>query len=138
MNTSASHPREEEAIAFSFGIMDESEQLAFAESMKSDPALRDLVHELQATAAAITFDAPQELAPADVRSAVLTNIKTMPQTRNTPPARRTGTFDIIGWAAAAALAITSAYSLNTANQQRASLAATQIKVQQILDRVGYK
>lgn len=131
MSTSASHPREEEAIAFSFGLMDESEQLTFAEAMKSDPALRDLVHELQAAAAAITFDAPQKEAPADVRSAVLTSIQTMPQTRNTTPARRTSMLGIMGWAAAAALAITSAYSLNTANQQRASLAATQAKVQQI-------
>lgn len=131
MNTSASHPREEEAIAFSFGIMGESEQLAFADAMKSDPSLRDLVHELQKAAAAITLDAPQQEAPADVRRAVLTSIQTMPQTRNTAPARRTGAFGIIGWAAAAALAVISAYSLNTANQQRATLAATQAKTQQL-------
>lgn len=131
MNTSASHPREEEAIAFSFGIMGESEQLAFADAMKSDPSLRDLVHELQKAAAAITLDSPQQEAPADVRRAVLTSIQTMPQTRNTAPARRTGAFGIIGWAAAAALAVISAYSLNTANQQRATLAATQAKTQQL-------
>lgn len=125
MSTNASHPREEEAIAFSFGVMDESERLAFAEAMKTDSDLRDLVHELQQTAAAITFDAPQELAPPDVRSAVLTSIQTMPQTRNTTPARRTGTSGIIGWAAAAALAILGIYGWSTAQTE---LAASQAKV----------
>jgi anti-sigma-K factor RskA len=83
------------------------------------------------------FSAPQTTAPADVRSAVLSHIQTIPQPRIAMPnhaataTTKLRSFGLIGWAAAAALAIIGAYGWNTANRTNEALAAAQAKVQEL-------
>ncbi len=81
MNPEATHPREEEAIAYAFGFMDEAARPTFEIAMKSDAALRALVADLQGTTAGLAFDAPQQAAPADLRGIILSSVATMPQER---------------------------------------------------------
>ncbi|MCX6855264.1 MAG: hypothetical protein NTV80_10195, partial [Verrucomicrobia bacterium] len=106
MNTP--HPREEQAIAYVLGLMEAPENQAFLKEMETDSGLRALVDELQPTAAAMIFSAPQHQAPSDVRPAVLSHIQNIPQPSPTMPILDTPTklksFGALGWAAAAALA----------------------------------
>jgi anti-sigma-K factor RskA len=79
MNPESSHPREEEAIAYAFGSMDAAARTSFESEMKADASLRTLVQELQASAASLAFDTPQQSAPQDLRASILARTATMPQ-----------------------------------------------------------
>ena len=132
MSMNTPHPREEEAIAYSLGLMEERERLTFLQEIETDPGLRALIDELQQTAAAMIHSAPQHHAPLEVRNAVLSQIHNIPQPRPTMPMLDTPTklksFGAIGWAAAAALAIISAYGWNTANRTHEALTQAEAKL----------
>jgi len=81
MNPDRPHPREEEAIAYAFGLMEEAARPEFEAALKSDAALRALVSELQGTAAGLAFDAPQQAAPADLRPVILNSASSVQQER---------------------------------------------------------
>jgi anti-sigma-K factor RskA len=110
MNTG--HPREEQAIAYALGLMDEAERIAFEPLLKTDSALRALVDELQTTAAAMAYETPQHLPPADVQAAVLASTKHMAQERPStivPTSSSRSPLVWLGWAAAI-IGIASIYS----------------------------
>jgi anti-sigma-K factor RskA len=115
MSTPASHPREDEATAYVFGMMDVGERMAFVNAMNADASLRALVDELHQTSAAMALDAVQSAPPAAVRDRVLENIKAIPQdgarkTLMTADATSTkGAQAWIGWAAAACFAMLSVF-----------------------------
>ena len=79
MNPDTAHPREEEAIAYAFGLMDATARSVYERELKADAELRALVDELQATTGALTLDAPQMSAPAELREKVLNETKTIVQ-----------------------------------------------------------
>ncbi len=79
MKTPASHPREEEAAAFAFGLMDAAERIDFVNAMNEDAELRAIVDDLQAAAAVSTLATAQVTPPPAVRGLVLQNIKSITQ-----------------------------------------------------------
>lgn len=118
MNPETEHPREEEAIAYAFGLMDAASRAAFEQDLKRDAALRSLVAELQGTAAGLAFDAPQQAVPEDLRATVLASVTAIPQERSVKAPvvvdkSRAGS-NAWRWATVAALAvITGIYVVKT-------------------------
>lgn len=110
MKQPVTHPREEEAAAYVFGHMDVAERGAFARDLENDVVLRQVTEELAATAGALALAVPQTAPAPALKSRVLLNVKGIPQEgRASPhvaaPARRGNGLGILGWAAAAALAV---------------------------------
>lgn len=109
MNTTTPHPREDEAVAYAFGLMEAADRIPFVNAMNHDDSLRALVDELQQTAAAATLVTTQTNPPAAVRARVLESIKAIPQdgVRRAPSivtptvVRRAPAW--VGWAAGLAL-----------------------------------
>lgn len=114
------HPREEEATAYAFGLMDAAERIAFIKELNQDATLRALVDDLQQTAAAASLVTSQSPAPAAIRVRVLENIKSIQQdgtprisqpveaksSTHAKTSKRAPAWG--GWAAAALLMVSSA------------------------------
>lgn len=79
MSTPAPHPREDEAVAYAFGLMEAADRIPFVKAMNDDASLRALVDELQQTAAASALVTTQTKPPAALRARVLESIKAIPQ-----------------------------------------------------------
>ncbi len=110
MKQPVTHPREEEAAAYVFGHMDVAERAAFARDLESDTVLREVTEELEASASALSLALPQTAPPPALKARMLQSVKGIPQEGQMRPviqvAPRGGNgFGVIGWAAAAALAI---------------------------------
>ncbi len=111
MSEPVTHPREEEAAAYVFGHMDVAERAAFFRDLEGDAVLQQVVQELEATAAAMSLALPQTVLAPALKSRVLQSVKGIPQEGRGKPlipvaAGRGGRgAAIVGWAAAAAMAI---------------------------------
>ena len=122
MNTD--HPQEEQAIAYSLGLMDEAERSSFEQALQTDSALRALVDELQSTAAAMAYDSTQHVPPPDVQDALLNSIRHMEQEKPRTaapqiiaPTSKQRSVSWLGWAAAL-VGVASIYTWKQAESER--------------------
>lgn len=115
MKPPATHPREEEAAAYVFDHMDGAEREAFEKALGADALLRQTVDELVETAAAMSLALPQSAPPPALKERMLENVKPMAQEKplkrvKPAPGARRGVlaFGLLGWAAAAVVAVLGA------------------------------
>ena len=136
MKTPISHSREEEAAAYVFGHMERAESEAFAADLKEDAVLREVVRELEEAAASLALGVGQAVPPPALKTRVLDQLKSVPQElvnhRHKESTRQPFRWGLLGWAAAAAIAVWCGMlwdQLNTANENlaasRSSLAVTE-------------
>ena len=103
---------QERASLYVLGLLEDREVAQFEKEIQSDPELRGLIDELDATAAQLAHSAPFHPPPAGLRARVLAQA---PKGRVTQfPRAQTW----IPWAIAAALALTASYLISERNHLR--------------------
>jgi hypothetical protein len=130
---SNTHPHAEAAADRALRLPDELADGDFTQMLHQDPELRDLLSELEDTAAAMALAAPQSSPPPELKAALMEKVRSIPQERFavihgaasqpvSPPEtkRPQASFAWIPWAAAAGLAVIS-YQQWSASQQVQSL-----------------
>jgi anti-sigma-K factor RskA len=142
MNPDTIHPREEEAIAYAMGLMAPQDVAAFETAIKADPTLRALVADLQSTTAALTFTAPMQAAPAEVKDTVLQSTQTIRQEAPVrapvipkAPAPRFWTYALGAAAAAAVLAVPLALQRSHLRALASERSALQKEVEELKGRM---
>ncbi|MDB6074258.1 MAG: hypothetical protein JWO89_1898 [Verrucomicrobiaceae bacterium] len=136
MSNPVTHPREEEAAAYVFGHMDVVERAAFVRDLEGDAVLRQVVQELEATAAAMSLALPQAAPSAALKSRVLHSVKGITQEgrgKLVATGRSGRGAAIVGWAAAAALAIFSGVLWERLNTSEQSLATSEHRLAEAKD-----
>ncbi len=136
MNMPAPHPREEEAAAYVFGLMDAAERIEFVKAMNADESLRALVDDLNQIAASATLATAQAAPPAAVRARVLDNIKTIPQdgarkaSEVVPPRKPVRLPMWMSWAAVALLLAPTVMLWQSLQATKQEVAATKAQLDQ--------
>ena len=136
MKPPATHPREEEAAAYVFAHMDAVEREAFEKALETDALLRQVVDELMKTAAAMSLALPQSAPPPALKERMLEQVKTVAQekpvkrVKAAPAARRGGlVFGLLGWAAAAVVAVLGAQLWERQEKTQHALAEAQSRAE---------
>lgn len=99
---------QDQAALYALGLLDAEESRALEQHLASDPALSDLVRDLQDTVAHTTRALPSEAPPAALRAQVFQQIRQ--RKKHAPSATVRPTYwTPIAWSLAAALAVTSSW-----------------------------
>jgi len=137
MKQPVTHPREEEAAAYVFGHMDITERAAFARDLEGDAVLRQVAEELEASASVLPLALPQKAPPAALKGRLLQSVKGIPQEGQVRPviqaAPQGNGLGVIGWAAAAALAICGVVLWERVKTAESSLAASEVNLAKAQD-----
>jgi len=112
MSESLQHPLEAQAVDYVLGLMSAAERVEFVPALEADGTLQRFVAELSESAAAMTLELPQRIAPATAREQVLERANSLVQKRQTtvilPPIwKAMNPSALVGWGMAACFLVYS-------------------------------